>query len=118
MKDNTMIRRRLFALPLLAISALAPAYAQSCDTSFVFVNSSSSTVNEFYFDPASSANYSRDELGSGVLAPGGSKNFRAANSGMYDFLAVLENGRRVEMRGRDVCVIRRVTLTNSGMTAE
>ena len=47
-----MIRRCLFALPLLAVSALAPAYAQSCDTSFVFVNSSSSTVNEFYFDPA------------------------------------------------------------------
>jgi hypothetical protein len=113
-----MIRRCLFTLPLLAASAMAPAYAQSCDTSFVFVNSSSNTVNEFYFDPASSANYSRDELGSDVLPPGRSKNFRAANSGMYDFLAVLDNGRRVEMKGRDVCVIRRVTLTNSGMTAE
>jgi hypothetical protein len=118
MKDNPMLRRYCFALPLLAASAVAPAYAQSCDTSFVFVNRSSSTVNEFYFDPSSNANYSRDELGSGVLAPGGSKNFRAANSGMYDFLAVLENGQRVEMRGRDVCVIRQVTLTNAGMTAE
>jgi hypothetical protein len=113
-----MIRRSLFAVPFLAASVFMPVYAQSCDTSFVFVNRSSSTVNEFYFDPSSNANYSRDELGSGVLAPGGSKNFRAANSGMYDFLAVLENGRRVEMRGRDVCVIRQVTLTNSGMIAE
>ena len=112
-----MLRRLLLALPLLAATALVPAHAQRCDSSFPFHNRSSTTVMEFYFDASRNPNWTRDELGAGVLAPGQSQRFRGANSGLYDFRAVLQGGRAVELRRADICVITDVTLTDSGMTA-
>ncbi len=113
-----MLRRLVLALPLLAASALAPAYAQGCDTRFEFFNRSSRTVMEFYFDSSRNPNWTRDELGDGVLAPGRGRRFTAANTGMYDFKAVLEGGRSVELRQVNICAITRVTLTDSGLRAE
>jgi hypothetical protein len=110
-----VLRRLLLALPLLA--ATVPAYAQNCDTSFTFHNLSSFTVNEFYFDRSANPNWTRDELGAGVLPAGRSQRFRAAYAGLYDFRAVLANGRAVELRRADICVITDVTLTDNGMTA-
>ena len=113
-----MLRRLVLALPLLAASALAPAHAQGCDTRFDFHNRSSQTVMEFYFDSSRNPNWTRDELGDGVLPAGRSRRFAAAYSGPYDFKAVLENGRSVELRRVDICTITTVTLTDSGMKAE
>jgi hypothetical protein len=111
-----MVRRLFLALTLLAAAAV-PAYAQSCDSSFTFHNRSSVTVNEFYFDRSANPNWTRDELGAGVLPAGRSQRFRAAYAGLYDFRAVLANGRAVELRRADICVITDVTLTDNGMTA-
>lgn len=112
------MRRLLLALPLLAASGLFPAHAQGCDTRFEFHNRSSQTVMEFYFDSSSNPNWTRDELGSGVLPPGQGRRFAAAYTGSYDFKAVLENGRNVELRGVNICAISLVTLTDRGMTAQ
>lgn len=113
-----MIRRLLLTLPLLASVAVAPAHAQNCDTRFEFHNRSSNTVMEFYFDSSANPRWTRDELGSGVLPAGQARRFAAAYSGNYDFRAVLDNGRAVELRQVNICRISIVTLTNRGMTAE
>lgn len=113
-----MLRRLILALPLLAAGALSPAQAQQCDTRFEFVNRSSRTVMEFYFDASSNPNWTRDELGTGVMAPNERKNFRAARTGLYDFKAVWDNGRSAELRQIDICRASRVTLTDGGLTAE
>ncbi|NGM21980.1 hypothetical protein G3576_18285 [Roseomonas stagni] len=113
-----MLRRALFALPLLAVSALAPAQAQNCDTRFNFHNRSSRTVTEIYFDRSSNPNWTRDELGADVLPAGRSRTFRAAYSGLYDFKAVLETGQSVELRQVDICRITDVTVTDRGMSAQ
>ena len=90
-----MIRRLLLALPLLTAVGVGSAHAQNCDTRFNFHNRSSTTVMEFYFDSSRNPNWTRDELGAGVLPAGQSKSFAAAYSGNYDFRAVLEGGRAV-----------------------
>lgn len=113
-----MLRRLLLALPLLATTAAGPAQAQGCDTRFDFFNRSSSTVVEFYFDSSRNPNWTRDELGDGVLPAGQSRRFAAAYSGPYDFKAVMEGGGSVELRRVDICAITRVTLTNNGLRAE
>lgn len=112
-----MIRRFFMTMALLAASATAPAFAQRCDTSFTFHNRSSQTVERFYFDASSNPNWTRDELGSGVLPAGQSMRFRAAYSGLYDFRAVFVGGRALELRRQDICVITDVTITDNGMTA-
>lgn len=112
-----MIRRLLFALPLLAASALTPAHAQ-CDTRFDFHNRSSRTVMEFYFDSSRNPNWTRDELGSGVMRPGEARRFQTAYTGLYDFRVVFDNGRAVELRQIDICTTSRVTVTDQGLRAE
>ena len=113
-----MLRRLVLALPLLAVSGLMPAHAQGCDTRFDFFNRSSRTVVEFYFDSSANPNWTRDELGDGVLPAGQARRFRAVYSGNYDFRAVLEGGRAVELRRVNICAITKVTLTDNGLTAE
>ena len=113
-----MFRRALFALPLLTLSALAPAQAQNCDTRFNFHNRSSRTVTEIYFDRSSNPNWTRDELGADVLPSGRSRAFRAAYSGLYDFKAVFETGQSLELRQVDICRITDVTVTDRGMSAQ
>jgi hypothetical protein len=112
-----MLRRLVLALPLLAATGLAPAHAQ-CDTRFDFFNRSSRTVMEFYFDSSRNPNWTRDELGSGVLAPGQGRRFQTAYTGMYDFRVVFDNGRAVELRQVDICSTARVTVTDQGLRAE
>ncbi len=112
-----MFRRILLALPALAaIAAAAPAQAQ-CDTRFNFHNRTGRTVMELYFDRSSNPNWTRDELGTGVLENGRSRQFTAAYSGLYDFRAVLDNGRALEVRQVDICRITDVTATAEGLSA-
>lgn len=113
-----MLRRLALALPLLAASALAPAHAQRCDTRFDFVNESSRTLNEFYFDRSSRPDFTRDELGQNVLPPGRSMRFAAMYSEPYDIRAVLDNGQRFDLYRINICSVTRVVLTDRGLTAK
>ncbi len=112
-----MFRRFILATTLLAATGLSTAQAQGCDTRFNFHNRSNSTVMEFYFDSSRNPRWTRDELGSGVLPAGQSRRFSAVHSGNYDFRAVLQGGRAVELRQVNICQITDVTLTNNGLTA-
>ncbi len=117
-----MLRRLALAIApaaaLLAASALAPAHAQRCDTRFDFVNQSSRTVNEFYFDRSSRPDFTRDELGQNVLPPGRQMRFAAMYSEPYDIRAVLDNGRRFDLYRINICSITRVVLTDQGLSAK
>lgn len=113
-----MIRRLFLTLPLLAAMGVGSAQAQQCDTRFNFHNRSSSTVVEFYFDRSSRPDFTRDELGAGVLPPGQSQRFTAAHPELYDFRAVLQGGRHIDLYRVDICRITDVTLTDAGMTAQ
>jgi hypothetical protein len=112
-----MLRRLAFALPLLAAIGATPAYAQ-CDTRFDFHNRSSRTVMEFYFDSSRNPNWTRDELGTGVLPPGQSRRFQTAYTGLYDFRVVWDNGRAVELRQIDICTTSSITVTDQGLRAQ
>jgi hypothetical protein len=113
-----MIRRLFLALSLLTAIGAGAAHAQSCDTRFNFHNRSSTTVVEFYFDRSSRPDFTRDELGAGTLPSGQTKSFAASYSGLYDFRAVLQDGRRVDLFRIDICRVTDITLTDAGMTAQ
>jgi hypothetical protein len=122
-----MLRRMLPCLGLMLLAGCAGMedignYAPSrssgrCDTSFTVTNASSSTMEQFYFNPASRSDWGNDRLGEGVLEPGRSRSYRAAQSGGYDFRAVWANGRSTDLRNVDVCRASTITLTNSGLRA-
>ena len=113
-----MIRRLFLALPLLAAISASSAHAQQCDTRFNFHNRSSTTVVELYFDRSSRPDFTRDELGAGTLPSGQTQRFAANYSGLYDFRAVLQGGRRVDLYRVDICSVTDITLTDAGMTAQ
>lgn len=121
-----MLRRGLLALSLSGgLAACAPqaqtVYVQqpraSCDTSFRVVNASTMVVERLYFSHASLGQWGADQLGTNVLPPGRAMNFRAANTGAYDFRVVWANGRPAELRGVNVCAASTITVTNSGLRA-
>jgi hypothetical protein len=126
-----MTSRRLLAAGLLAGSALmlsacqepaqrvvvVPSQAVGCDTSFSVVNNSSATVERLYFSHSSLSGWGNDQLGTSVLPPGRVVNYRAANTGNYDFRVVWTNGRAAELRGVNVCRASRITVTNGGLIA-
>lgn len=124
-----MLRRALFALPLLGglagcvpppqtvyVQQQAPVGA-SCDTSFRVVNNSTMTVERFYFSHSSQGNWGADQLGQNVLPPGRFGSYRAANVGAYDFRVVWANGRQAELRGVDICRASTINVTNGGLRA-
>lgn len=122
-----MNRRFGFAvagLAALALGACTPQAqnvvvvpSQACDTSFRVVNNSSLTVRSLYFSHSSLAGWGNDQLGSSVLAPGRFVNYRAANTGNYDFRVVWTNGQAAELRGVNVCRASQITVTNRGLAA-
>ncbi len=115
-----MLRRLALAIaPAVALlAASVPARAQRCDTRFDFINQSSRTVNEFYFDRSSRPDFTRDELGQNVLPPGRQMRFAAMYSEPYDIRAVLDNGRRFDLYRINICSITRVVLTDQGLSAK
>ncbi len=110
-----MIRRFLLALPLLAVAGAAQA---QCDRRFDFENRSSRTIMEIYFDRTANPNWTRDELGADVLPAGRARRFSTAYDGLYDFRAVFEGGRAVELRRIDICSTSRIIATDNGLRAE
>jgi hypothetical protein len=90
---------------------------QACDTSFAVANQSSATVAQLFFSHSSQNGWGTDQLGQAVLPPGRFVNYRAANTGNYDFRVVWSNGRAAEIRGVNICRASRITVTNSGLIA-
>ncbi|PWS35552.1 hypothetical protein DFH01_18310 [Falsiroseomonas bella] len=90
---------------------------QACDTSFAVTNQSSGTVAQLFFSHSSQSGWGADQLGQSVLPPGRFVNYRAANTGAYDFRVVWTNGRAAELRGVNICRASRITVTNNGLIA-
>jgi hypothetical protein len=112
-----MLRRLAIAAALMAAAA-APAMAQGCDTRFTFRNTSSVTVNEFYFGPSSQSNWGRDRLGENVLAPGRSITYEpGGRGGAYDFKVVWANGDNAELMRVNICEASEIIATQRGITA-
>jgi hypothetical protein len=103
------IRLTSVALALMALFAtLAPekTEAQRYDRRMVIINDTGRTILEFYATNTGVTNWGRDLLGQGVVPPGGRHMFDF-NDGtgycMFDFRAVLDNGRPIERYRVNVC---------------
>lgn len=125
-----MLRRKLFSPALLGVAALALTAcqedtrrgavvvpSQSCNTAFRVVNNSSGTVGQLFFSHSSRSGWGVDQLGQSVLPPGRFVNYRAANTGAYDFRVVWTNGRAAEIRQVNVCRASQITVTDRGLIA-
>ena len=121
-----MLRRLIPGLSLLALSAcvvppqvvyVPQAPIVACDTRFNVVNQSNRTVERLYFSSSALNSWGEDQLGQGVLPPGRSAFYQPVTAGAHDFRIVWANGRDAEIRGVDVCVASRITITNSGLRA-
>ena len=92
----------------LAFGLMAPDTAAAQDRRVRIINASNVTVNSFQASNTSRKSWEEDILGSSVLAPGQSVMVNI-NDGtgacMFDFKAVLANGRKVELYGMNVCQI-------------
>jgi hypothetical protein len=89
--------------------------ARVCDTSFRVINNSGLTVQTLQFSHSSLGGWGADQLGANVLPPGRAMNFRAANTGNYDFRAIWVNGRAVERYRVNVCTTSNIVITNRGI---
>ena len=92
----------------IVFGLLAPDTASAQDRRVRIVNASNATVNSFYASNANRKSWEEDILGNSVLAPGQSVMVNI-NDGtgacIFDFRAVLANGRKVESYGMNVCQI-------------
>jgi hypothetical protein len=130
-EGDRIVHRRFFGIALAGLASLSLAACQqdprstvvavpvqaACDTSFRVVNNSSATVSQLYFSHSSLRGWGNDQLGSSVLPPGRFVNYRAANTGNYDFRVVWSNGQASELRGVNVCRASQITVTNRGLLA-
>ncbi len=95
-------------LATLAFGFMTPDTAAAQDRRVRIINASNVTVNSFQASNTSRKSWEEDILGSSVLAPGQSVMVNI-NDGtgacMFDFKAVLANGRKVESYGMNVCQI-------------
>lgn len=110
------------AAPLLAFGA-PPAEAQvqtiqACDTSVRFVNSSSRTVTQLFYNPSSTSSWGNDRLGSHVMRSGQGYNARLQHPVPYDFRVVWDNGQSSELRRVNICVVSQIVATNQGLRAQ
>ncbi len=102
--------------PQVVVVQQRPA-AAACDTSFRVSNASSRTVAQLYFSHSNLSGWGNDQLGASVLPPGRFVNYRAANTGNYDFRVVWADGRTAELRRVNVCVANEIRVTDGGLRA-
>jgi hypothetical protein len=95
-------------LATLAFALLAPDIAAAADRRVRVINGTNVTVTSFYASNTGRRNWEEDILGSSVL-PAGRHVMINIDDGsgacMFDFRAVLANGRTVEAYGMNVCQI-------------
>jgi hypothetical protein len=116
-KEHIMLRRLLLSLPLLAISSLAPAYAQNCNTVFTLTNRANRSVTIFYYDTVSNTGWSPNRLEGTNLPPGASRRFVPRFTTNYKFRAVLADGRAFELYDINPCRISEVTVNDGRLIA-
>jgi hypothetical protein len=107
------------AIGALATTSLAgAASAQSCDTSFVLMNTSRVVVQEFYFNPARNPTGAVTASAMAWSIRAGQMAFRpAGNATRYDFRVVWSNGENAELRNVDICSTSRIVATQQGVEA-
>lgn len=110
----SMIRRACLAAALASLSL--PAFAQ-CDTRFMLVNRSGSTVSEFYFGSSANPNWGRDRLGSNVLPNGRQVQFDTGTPGNNDFKVVWASGETAELMRVNICTTSEIVATPRGIEA-
>jgi hypothetical protein len=102
------IASRVIATCLLAFAWLTPDIAAAADRRVRIINGTNVTVTSFYASNTRRRNWEEDILGSSVL-PAGRHVMINIDDGsgacMFDFRAVLANGRTVEAYGMNVCQI-------------
>ena len=106
------IAYRLLSISLLfvtiALGSLVPDTASAQDRRVRIINAGNVTVNSFYASNTRRQSWEEDILGKSVLAPGQSIMVNindGSGACMFDFKAVLANGRNVESYGMNVCQI-------------
>jgi hypothetical protein len=104
--------KRILSLGLvmmaLAATVLAPGSATAEDRRVRIINAANITLNSFYASNVNRKSWEEDILGNSVLRPGQSVVVNI-NDGtgacMFDFRAVMADGRKVESYGMNVCQI-------------
>lgn len=107
------MRHALTVAFLLATTALSPSMAEAADRRVEVVNASSREMREFYASNVKRGSWEEDILGEDVLPPGRSITIDiddGTGACRFDFLAVLDGGRKVEQRNVNVCEISRFTV--------
>jgi hypothetical protein len=95
-------------LATLAFALSTPDIAAAQDRRVRIVNGTNITVTRFYASNTSRRNWEEDILGNSVLPAGRSVTINiddGSGACMFDFRAVLANGRTVEAYGMNVCRI-------------
>lgn len=107
------MRHALTAAFLLAAIALPPCIAEAADRRVEVVNASRLEMREFYASNTRRGTWEEDILGEDVLPPGRSVTIDiddGSGACRFDFLAVMDGGRKVEQRNVNVCEISRFTV--------
>jgi hypothetical protein len=108
MSIASRVLSRSVLLTSLALSLLAPEGATAQDRRVRITNASNVTMNNFYASNTQRKNWEEDILGNSVVAPGQSVMVNindGSGACMFDFRAVMANGRKVESYGMNVCQI-------------
>jgi hypothetical protein len=95
------------AASLLAV-VVAPDTAAAQDRRVRIINASNVTMNSFYASNVNRKSWEEDILGNSVLRPGQSVMINindGSGACMFDFKAVMADGRKVEQYGMNVCQI-------------
>jgi hypothetical protein len=103
---------RFLSLALMAMSlagvVLAPDTATAQDRRVKVINATNITMNSFFASNVNRKSWEEDILGNSVIGPGQSMMVNI-NDGtgacMFDFRAVMADGRKVESYGMNVCQI-------------
>jgi len=92
----------------LSFALLGPDTAAAQDRRVRIINATNVTLNSFYASNVNRKNWEEDILGNSVIPPGQSVMVNI-NDGtgacMFDFKAVMANGKKVEQYGLNVCQI-------------
>jgi hypothetical protein len=92
----------------LAVALSMPDTSAAADRRVRIINDSNVTVNRFYASNAGRRGWEEDILGNSVLPAGRSVVINiddGSGACMFDFKAVLANGRTIESYGMNVCQI-------------